>query len=320
MRKTLLLSASLAAMLVALPTPADAQNNKSFVSSTGNDSNACTRAAPCLGFQAAHDRTNSGGEINCLDSGPFFGPVSLTKPIAIDCEDTPATLLVSGTSAAITANASAGAVRIRNMSINGAAGGSIGIDGVGTLFVENCVIQNFTAGSVPLAIRFLPNFSGSQLIVSDTLIDTNGVAPSTGGGIQVFPQSGGTAGVVLNRVRFGFNVTAMALVGGSIGAVLRDSVVASSRNRGLWLAGSGSGISLSIERSSLINNLGFAVQASGANSLVRIGYSTVIGNAGGVNADTGAIVQSFKNNQIIGNGSDGTPLPAVPGPGGIPLQ
>jgi hypothetical protein len=31
-------------------------------------------------------------------------------------------------------------------------------------------------------------------------------------------------------------------------------------------------------------------------------------------------VQSFKNNMIVGNGTDGTPLPAVPGPGGAPLQ
>jgi hypothetical protein len=42
---------------------------------------------------------------------------------------------------------------------------------------------------------------------------------------------------------------------------------------------------------------------------VYIGNSTIFANDVGV---TGT-VQSFKNNQIIGNGTDGTPLPAVPG-------
>ena len=72
MRKIALLSAVVSAMLVAmLPgTPAQALNHRSWVSGTGSGT-ACTRAAPCADFQAAHDATSAGGEINCVDAGDF---------------------------------------------------------------------------------------------------------------------------------------------------------------------------------------------------------------------------------------------------------
>jgi hypothetical protein len=68
MPKIALLSAGLAAMLVALlpAAPAQALNDTSFVSSTGGGT-ACTRAAPCSSFQAAHDATFDNSQINCLD-------------------------------------------------------------------------------------------------------------------------------------------------------------------------------------------------------------------------------------------------------------
>src|SRR5262245_41279396 len=59
---------------------------RTFVSSTGVGS-ACTRVAPCTTFQAAHDATDLGGEINCLGSGSFGG-LSITKSITIDCAGT----------------------------------------------------------------------------------------------------------------------------------------------------------------------------------------------------------------------------------------
>src|SRR5205807_8523772 len=125
----------------------------------------------------------------------------------------------------------------------------------------------------------------SQLIVSDTVIADNGIAPSTGGGIQVAPVAGGSAGVVLNRVRLGFNVTAMALISsnGEIGAVMTDSVVTASRSNGI-LSIASQFIGFTIKHSRLLNNAGAAIQSSGANSLVRIAESTIAGNVTGVSA------------------------------------
>jgi hypothetical protein len=139
--------ASFAAGIIALlaATPASAIP-RTWVSSTGAGA-ACTRAAPCATFQAAHDATDPNGEINCVDAGEY-GPVNITKPITIDC---------AGAVGAITASSSGvvvdtgGVVRLRNLTIThqGSAPGTgiLSDSGVArALFVENCTITNFGDG------------------------------------------------------------------------------------------------------------------------------------------------------------------------------
>ena len=62
--RTIAITAALAFAAALHAAPAQALNNRSFVPSTGNDANPCTRALPCRNFQVAHDNTNPGGEIN----------------------------------------------------------------------------------------------------------------------------------------------------------------------------------------------------------------------------------------------------------------
>src|SRR5262249_23303836 len=73
-------------------------------------------------------------------------------------------------------------------------------------------------------------------------------------------------------------------------------------------------LSLIITGTSVVNNFGTGVLASGAAAIVRIGGATISGNATGVSF-AGATMQSFKNNQIAGNNTDGTPIPPFSGPG-----
>src|SRR6266436_4105811 len=94
MRKIVLLSAVVSAMLVAmLPGPAQALNLRSWVSGTGSGT-ACSRTAPCANFQFAHDATATGGEINCVDAGdftfpgPYSTPVIISRSMTIDCGGT----------------------------------------------------------------------------------------------------------------------------------------------------------------------------------------------------------------------------------------
>jgi hypothetical protein len=67
-----------------------------------------------------------------------------------------------------------------------------------------------------------------------------------------------------------------------------------------------------------VNNFGTDL-ASGAAATVRIRGATISGNVTGVSF-AGATMQSFKNNRIAGNNTDGTPIPAFSGPGGTALQ
>ena len=52
----------------------------------------------------------------------------------------------------------------------------------------------------------------------------------------------------------------------------------------------------------------YGVYVSGAGAVALIGGSTLVNNTVGVATQSGGTVYSFKNNQIGGNGTDGTPL------------
>jgi Right handed beta helix region len=198
MKSLTLACAALAAILALLLPAAPAQALlKTFVSSTGSNANPCTFAAPCADFQVAHAATDPGGQIACLNSGDFFG-ASITKSITMDCAGT------SNSVFGFIINAAGIVVTIRNLTM---FGNNIGIDFQtgAALFVENCTIRNMNTNIPALGIRFAPSAPGAQLVVSDTVIKNNGIAPATGGGIQVAPQAGGSAGVSLTRVTFGSN-------------------------------------------------------------------------------------------------------------------
>jgi hypothetical protein len=71
-------------LFVALLASASASAQvRTFVASTGVDSNPCSRIAPCRTFQAAVDAAAAGGEVIALDSAGFGSNVSITKPISI---------------------------------------------------------------------------------------------------------------------------------------------------------------------------------------------------------------------------------------------
>jgi hypothetical protein len=153
-----------------------------------------SHTAPCGDFQTAQNATSAGGEIDCLDSGPIQGGL-FTKSITIDCASTEAMTI------GLAVNGPGIVVRIRNLTINGlgglgsgAGGGGIDFQDGAALFVENCVIQNLSTNG----IKFRPSSPGSQLVVTDTAL-SNTASGSTGAGILVSPQSGGSAQVVLNR-------------------------------------------------------------------------------------------------------------------------
>src|SRR3978361_1440021 len=75
--------------LCAYAAPASAQATRTWVSGTGDDVNPCSRTAPCKTFPGAYSKTAAGGEMNCIDPGGF-GSISISKPLAIICDNTEA--------------------------------------------------------------------------------------------------------------------------------------------------------------------------------------------------------------------------------------
>jgi hypothetical protein len=296
---------ALAVIVALLPaTPAQALNSKSFVSSTGSGA-TCTRAAPCTDFGTAALVTQSGGEIDCLDSGPFDGGL-FTKSVTIDCASTEAMTV------GFAINGPGIVVRIRNLTMNGlggsgssASGGGIDFQDGAALFVENCVIQNLSTNG----IKFRPSSPGSQLVVTDTALSNNG-SGSTGGGILVSPQSGGSARVELERVSVGKNVFGIAVDGtgssGGINMTIADSVLSGNINDGLVATtpSGGAPIGVMVTNTKSTNN-GFGIRSIGPNVTVRVENSKVIGNGTGLTALSGGALLTFGNNAVRANGTDG---------------
>ena len=183
------------ALAATLPlAPAQAQENRTFVSSAGSDTNSCTSATlPCRHFKAAYAATPAGGEIDVLDPANY-GSLTITGPLSIQGNGWAASSAVSG-EPVFTINASTNdEINIRGVVLDGVgAAGSVGIqfNSGGSLNVQNSVIRNF--GSVGIA--FVPNGS-SALFVSNTIISD--LANANGTGINIAP-SGGTVTAVINR-------------------------------------------------------------------------------------------------------------------------
>ena len=97
---------------------------------------------------------------------------------------------------------------------------------------------------------------------------------------------------------------------------IRDSYA--TQNFGNGVVGTtpagGASILMMLDRATAAHNAaGFGVIADGAGTTIRMGNSTVSGNANGVGESGGGTLQSYKNNMINNNTADGTPVTVVPG-------
>ena len=298
-----------ACLLTANAEPARAQAFRTWVSGVGDDVNPCARTAPCKTFAGAISKTAAFGEINCLDSGGF-GAVTITKSITIDCGEAHGSILAGGSNG-INVNGANIIVSIRNLSINGAGGGIAGINFTNgsALEVHNVTIFGFIAGNAQ-GIRFTPQSGNSLLLVSNSTIMTNGISPSTGGGIGV-QTAGGTAEVVIQNSRIENNAVGVTAVStsGAIKMTVRESIVATNQSFGILSTAAAAAINLTVERTTVISNLGTGVLSQGASSMVRIDRSIITGNATGVGTAGGGVLRSYKNNAINGNATEGTPIP-----------
>ena len=66
-----------------------------------------------------------------------------------------------------------------------------------------------------------------------------------------------------------------------------------------------------ISRSTSANNGANGIVADGSNTELQLNNSVVYGNGTGVSATAGATLESYKNNAVKLNGSNGTPIAAV---------
>jgi hypothetical protein len=296
------LSVIVAGMLAAASVSAQAAP-RTWVASNGGGT-TCSRTAPCATFLAAHNATDPGGEINCVDAGEYGGLV-ITKAITIDCSGSAVGVQTGGVNG-IVVNAPGAIVTLRGLMIDAAGSGSIGVqfNNGRALHIHKCWISGFRMFDAT-GIKFAPpDGVSAKLEVSDSVISDNG--SFGGGGIVIETTGSGSARVSLARVHVENNtngVTASSLLGtGSVIVQVRDSMVAGNSLNGiiaLTVLGS-STVAITVDRTaSVLNN--FGVAARGAGTFVILGDSTVASNVIGLAASDDGVITSYKNNRLEGD-------------------
>ncbi len=175
---------------------------RTFVSTSGNDANACSLVSPCRGFAKAITVTDTGGEIVVLDSGGY-GTVAITKSVSIAA---PAGVyagvsVISGDG--ITINGSGINVFLRGLTINGQGGyNGVTIYNAATVRIEGSVIENFTGSGI--------YHTAGTLSVEDTTVRNNA---------SIGVWSVGTVQATLNRTRLEENLDGVRAQNGAQVAV-----------------------------------------------------------------------------------------------------
>jgi len=240
---------SCAAMAIAFAFAASAQNNQSFVATTGSDANNCTTSAPCRSIARALKVTNSGGEVVVKDSGIFGANITISSPVTISAVGVDASL-VTTTGTAVTIDLSPGGeVTINGLALRARGGDTddgILVKSVSNLRLSNMLIDNYqyngiefdaadrdmTVYNVQLHRNWqsglLVNASGARVYVDGSSFDDNvsAGAVSRVGKLTInnssahfngagFAATGGT--VTLDNDRVLFNTTGLAV--GPVGSL-----------------------------------------------------------------------------------------------------
>jgi hypothetical protein len=304
---------AIAIFMFAAVSIAQAQASRTWVSGVGDDANPCSRTAPCKTWAGAISKTAACGEIDALDPGGF-GAVTITKSITLDGTGTFASILASLVNGIVINAAATDVVTIRGLSIDGFCNGINGINilQAKTVNVEDCVIFRFSTGNgITVNETNDLNLNVRNSVIRDCTLDgintvTSGAANKVQVTLEHVSLIGNANGL---HARSGSRVTARNSVfsNNATNGIFSDAAASNFSNVFVW----DSQISLNGANGVRAGNAG-NVGTSGAT----INQNMIDRNTGnGVLVSTGGVVNTFTNNSIIGNGTDGCPGCTGVGPG-----
>jgi hypothetical protein len=304
---------AIATFIFAVTSLAQAQASRTWVSGVGDDANPCSRTAPCKTWAGAISKTAACGEIDALDPAGY-GAVTITKSITLDGTGQLASILASLVNGIIINAATTDVVTIRGISINGFCNGINGINilQAKTVNVEDCVIFRFNTGNgITVNETNDLNLNVRNTVIRDNTLD----------GINTF-TSGAANGVkvTLEHVSLIGNANGLHARSGSR-VTARNSVFSNNATNGIFSDAAGGNFSnVFVWDSQISLNGANGVRAGNAGN-VGVSGATINQNmidrntANGVLVSTNGVVNTFTNNSIIGNGTDGCPGCTGVGPG-----
>jgi hypothetical protein len=212
-------------VFLLLQTPAQAQAVRTWVSSTGDDANACSITSRCRTFAGALTKTAAGGIISVFDSGSY-GAVNINKSISIIAEGAQAGIVTKGANAIVIKAGQKDVVNLQGLSLDGSQSGANGIAILsgGTVRVSHCLINGYQNG------LNVDTTNSIKVFVSDCDIAQNeaGVAANLGDSVIVLDRVrlvANQSGVVgankntvlhLNNSTLAYNAVAIGKVDGKI--------------------------------------------------------------------------------------------------------
>jgi len=309
---------SVGALALSFPVHA-AGLTRTFVSSTGADTNPCTTAAPCATFAKAYTEVMPNGIVAALDPGKY-GPLTITSAVTIDGNGWAAITAPVGGSGILIQAESSDSVILRGITVDGAdaaAVSGIQFNSGGSLTITGCVVRNIGGGADGLDAA-ASSSSATTLTVSDSAFVNN-----AGHGIWLLSNDSGAFTVSITRTLLsgnGFNGThdgihAFGEAGtGALTIAVSDSVVANNGNVGVSAVETGSGTTnVTIVATQIAGN-GTGIEANGSNAKLWLAQSTVASNAAGYSAQSSGVINSYGDNYFSNNGTGtGSLTAASPG-------
>ena len=269
-----------------------------WVSNTGSDLNPCTPTSPCQTIPGGFGALDSFGQINCLNAPRSVGSLGVGSTSAtVDCESVwqppmgSIALILSGNTQ----------WEIRNVTFSGSTGGfsAIKVTGSGTLILENCVFENFTAAT---ALDIEPT-GPLNLIIKNSRLSSNA------SGVLIKPAAGGSVTATFDGVTLADNTGGGLKADTTNGPVtidITDSVVSKNGGNGINAIGATNQNMVSIKNSVINKNAVAGVQANGANAGVLVQTTLFDQNASGATSVVGGgHISTYGNNSIVGSSGSG---------------
>jgi len=272
----------------------------------GSSTNPCTRDAPCRELSAAVAAVAEDGEVVIIDSGAYDA-VEITKSVQIVAPEgvhaviAPTTGIAvpgepNGATTVVLVNAPGARVVLRNITVNsyGAINSTIRVTAVGTLHVENCVLNVVNdVEHEELSDTGIHFATVGRLAVRDTTVRNHGV------GILVLGPTEGIAYASVDRCRLDGNQTGVLLFSNSR-ATVSNTVATSGTGTGFHAYGAASELSCD---NCVASNMHFGFRTTGMGAVMRVARSVATNNNYGfINKGYNAQFKSLAGtNMVDGN-------------------
>ena len=269
-----------------LPGAAQAADNTRYVSTSGNNANACTLAAPCRTLQVGINKTPEGGELRILDSGFYGNSATIEKSLTVTGNGN--TVYLGNP---LTINKTGAVVNVRGLTLDGQ---NTVVDGIrvvtaAAVNIERCTIHGFTQDGIQAA------FGPIDLFIKDSTLRRN---KKNG----LLMAAGPNSSLHVDNSHFDYNGSFGGTGGGAgmsitvpIATISRSTV---SGNNGGLSAGNGTRVSI-VSTVASGNFVGGGFNAGNGSTMV-LESSIANGNNHGLSVSNGGLVQ-ISNSNFAGN-------------------